>query len=132
MKTYLALRVTPSWSRFSVAYNGAMQIQVLLKQNGALDTRNAKIVLSAQQLLQEGKVNQACDELRRIERRVAAHPAVVQLRRNLVAALYGWELEMPVTRNGNGSNGHPNGNANGNGEHTNALESAPRAEVATF
>lgn len=93
-----------------------MQTQILLKQNGALDTRNAKIVLSASDLLKEGRVNEACDELRRIERRVAAHPAVVQLRRNLVAALYGWELDLPVTRSN--SNGHDATNGNGGSEAT--------------
>src|SRR5688572_18061753 len=70
-----------------------MQIQIQLQPKGALDNRNGKIVLAAQRLLQEGKVSEACDELRKIERRVAAHPAVVQLRRNLVGALFGWEPE---------------------------------------
>jgi hypothetical protein len=102
-----------------------MQTQILLKQNGALDTRNAKIVLSAQELLEQGKVNEACDELRRIERRVASHPAVIQLRRNLVAALYGWELESLVSRSN--SNGHPNGN--GHGAMAGPAESGPRIEA---
>ena len=105
-----------------------MQMQISLKTTSALDNRNARIVLSAQQLLQEGKTAEACDELRKIERRVASHPAVIQLRRNLVASLYGWEQEdTAISRlqpapsvNGNGSaNGHDtangNGTVNGNG-----------------
>jgi hypothetical protein len=93
-----------------------MQMQISLKTTSALDNRNARIVLTTQQLLQEGKTAEACNELRKIERRVASHPAVVQLRRNLVASLYGWEhedtaisrLESPAPAlNGNGShNGH--------------------------
>ena len=76
-----------------------MQTQILLQTKGALDNRNGKIVLAAQQLLLEGKANEAWDELRKIERRVATHPAVVQLRRNLVASLYGWEPEdNPLSR----------------------------------
>ncbi|HZO85792.1 MAG TPA: hypothetical protein VFC26_11295, partial [Verrucomicrobiae bacterium] len=70
-----------------------MQMQISLKTTSALDKRNANIVLTAQQLLNEGKTTEACNELRKIERRVASHPAVVQLRRNLVASLYGWEHE---------------------------------------
>jgi len=99
--------------------NRTMQMQISLKTTSALDSRNTKIVLAAQQLLQEGKTAEACDELRKIERRVASHPAVIQLRRNLVASLYGWEQEdtaisrlqpAPAT-NGNGQievngNGH--------------------------
>ncbi len=87
-----------------------MQMQISLKTTSALDNRNARIVLAAQQFLQEGKTAEACDELRKIERRVASHPAVIQLRRNLVATLYGWEQEdtaigrlQPATANGNGS-----------------------------
>jgi hypothetical protein len=72
---------------------GHMQIQIALKTTSALDKRNANIVLTTQQLLQQGKTTEACNELRKIERRVASHPAVVQLRRNLVASLYGWEHE---------------------------------------
>ena len=92
-----------------------MQIQI--KPTSALDKRNARIVLATQQLLQEGKTTEACNELRKIERRVASHPAVVQLRRNLVASLYGWEYEdtaisrlQPAAPAANG-----NGNGNGNG-----------------
>ena len=70
-----------------------MQMQIALKTTSALDKRNTRIVLAAQQLLQEGKTAEACNELRKIERRVASHPAGVQLRRNLVASLYGWEHE---------------------------------------
>ena len=90
-------------------------MQISLKTTSALDNRNARIVLAVQQLLQEGKTTEACNELRKIERRVASHPAVVQLRRNLVASLYGWEhedtaisrLESPAAAvNGNG-HGHP-------------------------
>src|SRR6185436_816449 len=105
----------------------AMQIQIQIKPTSALDKRNTRVVLATQQLLQEGKTIEACNELRKIERRVAAHPAVVQLRRNLVANLYGWEHEdaaisrlqpAPVasvngTTNGNG-NGHAEQSANGN------------------
>ena len=101
-----------------ISKNRAMQMQISLKTTSALDNRNSRIVLAAQQLLQEGKTTQACDELRKIERRVASHPAVVQLRRNLVATLYGWEQEdTAISRlqpapavNGNGS---ANGNGNG-------------------
>ena len=90
-----------------------MQMQISLKTTSALDNRNARIVLTTQQLLQEGKTAEACNELRKIERRVASHPAVVQLRRNLVASLYGWEhedtaisrLESPAPVNGT-PNGH--------------------------
>ena len=99
-----------------------MQTQILLQQKGALDNRNGKIVLAAQQLLAAGKVNEACDELRKIERRVAAHPAVVQLRRNLVAALFGWEPEdNPLSRMAT---------TNGNGEAHEEAEDKPRFEVA--
>ena len=104
-----------------------MQMQISLKTTSALDNRNAKIVLATQQLLQEGRTAEACDELRKIERRVASHPAVVQLRRNLVATLYGWEQEdtaisrlQPASQtngglvNGNGSS-HDSEGINGNG-----------------
>jgi len=83
-----------------------MQIQIQLQPKGALDNRNGQIVLAAQRLLQEGRVNEACDELRKIERRVAAHPAVVQLRRNLVAALFGWEPEDNALNRMTNGNGH--------------------------
>jgi hypothetical protein len=100
-----------------------MQTQILLQQKGALDNRNGQIVLNAQQLLLEGKVNQAFDELRKIERRVAGHPAVVQLRRNLVAALFGHELEdNALTR--------MTANGNGNGHHPASPEPKPQLEVA--
>jgi hypothetical protein len=105
-----------------------MQMQIQLKTTSALDKRNARIVLTTQQLLQEGKTTDACNELRKIERRVASHPAVVQLRRNLVASLYGWEHEdtaisrlqpaPAVNGNGNGSvteNGNGTVSSNGNG-----------------
>jgi hypothetical protein len=94
---------------------GHMQMQISLKTTSALDKRNAGIVLTTQQLLEQGKTTEACNEIRKIERRVASHPAVVQLRRNLVASLYGWEHEdTAISRlqpapavNGNGaSNGH--------------------------
>jgi len=90
-----------------------MQMQISLKTASALDKRNTRIVLTAQQLLQEGKTNEACTELRKIERRVASHPAVVQLRRNLVASLYGWEQEdtaisrlQPAPAPATNGNGH--------------------------
>ena len=102
-----------------------MQMQISLKTTSALDNRNAQIVLSAHQLIQEGKTTEAWDELRKIERRVASHPAVIQLRRNLVASLYGWEQEdtaisrLQPAPSVNGVNGHSNGDAtisaNGNG-----------------
>lgn len=96
-----------------------MQMQISLKTTSALDNRNTRIVLAAQELLQQGRTAEACDELRKIERRVASHPAVVQLRRNLVATLYGWEQEdtaisrlQPASQpNGNTVNG--NGSSNG-------------------
>lgn len=102
-----------------------MQMQISLKTTSALDNRNARIVLAAQEFLQQGRTTEACDELRKIERRVASHPAVVQLRRNLVATLYGWEqedtaisrLQAAYTPNGretneNGANGHDLVNGN--------------------
>jgi hypothetical protein len=97
-----------------------MQMQIQIKPTSALDKRNTRIVLTAQQLLQDGKTTEACNELRKIERRVASHPAVVQLRRNLVANLYGWEYEdTAISRlhpapavNGEA---HPEINGNGNG-----------------
>ena len=107
-----------------------MQMQISLKTTSALDNRNAQIVLAAHQLIQEGRTTEAWNELRKIERRVASHPAVIQLRRNLVASLYGWEQEdTAISRlqpaaatnghvNGNGTlNGHSDGEviANGNG-----------------
>src|SRR5256885_2252963 len=100
-----------------------MQMQIQIKPTSALDKRNTRIVLTAQQLLQEGKTIDACNELRKIERRVASHPAVVQLRRNLVANLYGWEyedtaisrLQPTPTANGNGAtNGNGHADLNGN------------------
>ena len=104
---------------FDLFQNPTMQMQISLKTTSALDNRNAKIVLAAQDLLQQGRTKEACDELRKIERRVASHPAVVQLRRNLVATLYGWEQEdtaisrlQPASQpNGNTANG--NGSSNG-------------------
>jgi hypothetical protein len=111
---------------FDLFQTPAMQIQISLKTTSALDNRNAKIVLATQQLLQEGRTAEACDELRKIERRVASHPAVVQLRRNLVATLYGWEQEdtaisrlQPASQsNGNTVNGngpsHGSEGVNGN------------------
>jgi hypothetical protein len=101
-----------------------MQIQIQLEKKGALDTRNGTIVLAAQRLLQEGRVNEACDELRKIERRVAAHPAVVQLRRNLVAALFGWEPEDNAL-----NRMVANSNVNGNGHAEKNEELKPRFEV---
>ena len=98
-----------------------MQIQIQLQPKGALDNRNGQVVLAAQRLLQEGRVNEACDELRKIERRVAAHPAGVQLRRNLVAALFGWEPEDNAL-NRMAANGDGNGHAE--------AEAKPRMEVA--
>src|SRR5256885_13641467 len=105
-----------------------MQMQIQIKPTSALDKRNTRIVLTAQQLLQEGKTIDACNELRKIERRVASHPAVVQLRRNLVANLYGWDyedtaisrLQPAPTANGNGAtNGNGNGHADLNGNPSN-------------
>src|SRR5687768_14413204 len=94
-----------------------MQMQISLKTTSALDNRNARIVLTTQQLLQEGKTNEACNELRKIELRVASHPAVVQLRRNLVASLFGWEQEDTAISRLQ-PNGAPatNGEAHANGE----------------
>jgi len=95
-----------------------MQMQIQIKPTSALDKRNTRIVLAAQQLLQDGKTTEACNELRKIERRVASHPAVVQLRRNLVANLYGWEYEdTAISRLHPATNGeaHPEVNGNGNG-----------------
>lgn len=94
-----------------------MQMQISLKTTSALDNRNAQIVLAAHQLIQEGKTTEAWDELRKIERRVASHPAVIQLRRNLVASLYGWEQEdtaisrLQPAPSVNGVNGHNSGEA---------------------
>src|SRR5688500_10715786 len=107
----------------------AMQTQILLKTTSALDKRNTRIVLTAQQLLQEGKTDQACSELRKLELRVANHPAVIQLRRNLVASLFGWEQEdtaisrlqpngAPATNGDAATNGipHTNGELAVNGQ----------------
>jgi hypothetical protein len=93
-------------------------MQISLKTTSALDKRNANIVLTAQQLLQAGKTTEACNELRKIERRVASHPAVVQLRRNLVASLYGWEHEdtaISRLQPAPAPAAEVNGNGNGNG-----------------
>src|SRR3954463_14522765 len=107
-----------------------MQMQIQLKTTSALDKRNTRVVLAAQQLLQEGKTAEACNELRKIERRVASHPAVVQLRRNLVASLYGWEYEdtaisrlQPAPSVNGSANGHAHvdGNGDGNGAISNAV-----------
>lgn len=127
---YFCEENTP-WAPFSIlAMMMPMQTQILLKTTSALDKRNTRIVLTAQQLLQEGRTNEACNELRKIELRVANHPAVIQLRRNLVASLFGWEQEdtaisrlqpngAPVAHDEGTVNGAPaaNGEAvvNGNG-----------------
>ena len=96
-----------------------MQMQISLKTTSALDNRNAQIVLAAHQLIQEGKTTEAWDELRKIERRVASHPAVIQLRRNLVASLYGWEQEdtaISRLQPAASVNGHSSGNGTLNGD----------------
>ncbi|HKQ37389.1 MAG TPA: hypothetical protein VJ063_04870 [Verrucomicrobiae bacterium] len=97
-----------------------MQMQISLKTTSALDNRNAQLVLAAHELIQQGKATEAWDELRKIERRVASHPAVIQLRRNLVASLYGWEQEdtaISRLQPAPAVNGHNDGDAavNGNG-----------------
>jgi len=101
-------------------------MQISLKTTSALDNRNAQIVLAAHQLIQEGRATEAWNELRKIERRVASHPAVIQLRRNLVASLYGWEQEdtaISRLQPAAATNGHTNGNgtADGNGNGKGAL-----------
>ncbi len=68
-----------------------MQSTISLNRNYALDARNSQHVRSAEEWLEKGNTTEACKELRKIERSVAGHPAVIQLRRRLVSVLFGWE-----------------------------------------
>ncbi len=74
-----------------------MELQDTRKLVISLDERNARHVSAAEKWLSEGNVPEACKELRSIERVVAGHPAVIQLRRRLVAVLCGWDEEPADT-----------------------------------
>lgn len=61
-----------------------------------MDEVNASHVAAAEKWLEQGNVAEACKELRCIQRAVAGHPTVINLRRRLVAVLCGWEEEAPA------------------------------------
>ena len=56
-----------------------------------LDSANAIHLHAAEAALANGNLAKACEELRKIQRRVAGNPAIINLRRRLVAALLGLE-----------------------------------------
>lgn len=77
---------------------GTMQTKTAPVTYKVLDERNARHVEAAEKWLQEGNVAEACKELRNIQRAVAGHPTVIDLRRRLVAVLCGWEEEKEVAQ----------------------------------
>ena len=68
-------------------------MQTRLKPARPLDERNARHVNAALTWLQEGNTGEACKEIRMVQRMFADHPAVIELRRRLVATVCGWEEE---------------------------------------
>jgi uncharacterized protein HemY len=73
-----------------------MRTNLILKSATDLDEKNARHVRAASKCLEQGQVAQACTEIRQIQRMFASHPAVIQLRQQLVAVLCGWDQTSEV------------------------------------
>lgn len=66
-----------------------MQNVLVTKLDEPIDAANANHVRAAKACLDAGDVNGACQEMRKIQRRVAGTGAVIQLRRRLVQTILG-------------------------------------------
>jgi hypothetical protein len=64
---------------------------------GPIDSENARHIRATEALLEQGDVSAACQELRKISRRVAGTGAVISLRRRLVEAVLGINELQPVS-----------------------------------
>lgn len=72
-----------------------MRNRLGFKSTEVLDEKNSLHVSAALKWLDEGKVSEACMEIRQIQRMFATHPSVIKVRQRLVAVLCGWEESSP-------------------------------------
>ena len=70
-----------------------MQSTLLEEKETALDAANIAHLRAAEACLAQNDLPGACIELLKIQRRVAGNPAVIQLRRRLVAKSLGLEAD---------------------------------------